>query len=89
LKEHSCPETVNLWFLGASSTFELKWLDDLSFLLRRFPEKVKTLRVICTGFVGDQTGKEKIPDPNPPEEGVRKCILSFCLLLCLSGFSVL
>lgn len=53
---------VSMWFLGASSTCELRWLRP-KVLMSRLPG-VKTLEVALIGFLGELDPENKrIPDP--------------------------
>jgi len=53
---------VSAWFLGASSTCELRWLQPSS-LLKRLPS-VKTLELSLVGFLGELSPENKRePDP--------------------------
>lgn len=54
---------VSLWFLGASSTCELRWLQGVR-LLARLPS-VQRLRIHLIGFIGElDPDNKREPDPN-------------------------
>mmetsp|Transcript_23032 Transcript_23032/g.41990 ORF Transcript_23032/g.41990 Transcript_23032/m.41990 type:complete len:568 (+) Transcript_23032:142-1845(+) len=62
------------WFLGVSSTCELRWLQP-SVLLSRLPN-LETLEVAMIGFLGELDPENKrVPDPkaNSLPEGVVEC----------------
>ncbi|CAD7976273.1 unnamed protein product [Amoebophrya sp. A25] len=63
--------SVTLWFLGASGSFELQFLDPESWLDAIPAAKI---RLVCVGFLGEKTPEEAdIPDRNKPEsDGVWK-----------------
>jgi len=57
-------DSATVWFLGASSTCELRWLQPAS-LLARLP-KVKSLELALIGFLGELNPENK-REPDPRE----------------------
>eukprot|EP00397_Hematodinium_sp_SG-2012_P009852 GEMP01009949.1.p1 GENE.GEMP01009949.1~~GEMP01009949.1.p1 ORF type:complete len:386 (+),score=61.83 GEMP01009949.1:464-1621(+) len=65
LTKHS--EECTIWFLGASSTFELRIIQ-LETVLKQLPH-MKTIKIVLLGFQGDIGSANKpIPDTNKPEK---------------------
>jgi len=58
---------VSAWFLGASSTCELRWLQPAA-LLARLP-RVQTLELGLIGFLGELTPENK-REPDPKEDSL-------------------
>mmetsp|Transcript_58139 Transcript_58139/g.138350 ORF Transcript_58139/g.138350 Transcript_58139/m.138350 type:complete len:533 (-) Transcript_58139:107-1705(-) len=68
----SSSKHLSMWFIGASTTCELRWLEP-GALLSRMPG-VEFLEVVMIGFIGElDPNNKRIPDPN--EEALPKDVL--------------
>ena len=52
-------DEVTIWFVGASSTFELNFID-LQDFLDIFPQEIKLIKLVCIGFNGELSPDGKI-----------------------------
>jgi len=62
-----------IWFLGASSSFELRFLTNAMEWFDRLPSRIRNVRIVLMGFLGEVGPQNKqIPDENEPEDGIFK-----------------